>query len=60
MKFGDDITSQPRLAKKQHFIKQKEKIISQECEFQVSICPDLLFASDIIHVFSLLPLDVLK
>lgn len=35
MNFGDDITSQLRLAKKHHFVKQEEKRISQEIELQV-------------------------
>ncbi len=35
LNFGDDITSQLRLAKKHHFTKQEEKRISQEIELQV-------------------------
>ena len=35
MNFGDDITSQLRLAKKHHFTKQEEKRIAQEIELQV-------------------------
>nr|CAG4637231.1 EOG090X0AJZ [Ceriodaphnia reticulata]SVE73101.1 EOG090X0AJZ [Ceriodaphnia reticulata] len=35
MNFGDDITSQLRLAKKHHFTKQEEKRISQEIELQM-------------------------
>lgn len=37
MNFGDDITSQLRLAKKHHFNKQEEKRIAQEIELQVKI-----------------------
>lgn len=37
MNFGDDITSQLRLAKKHHFTKQEEKRIAQEIELQVYI-----------------------
>lgn len=35
MNFGDDITSQLRLAKKHHFTKQEEKRIAQEIELQM-------------------------
>ena len=35
MNFGDDITSQLRLAKKLHFTKNEEKRIAQEIELQV-------------------------
>nr|CAG4649554.1 EOG090X0AJZ [Scapholeberis mucronata]SVE93783.1 EOG090X0AJZ [Scapholeberis mucronata] len=35
MNFGDDITCQIRLAKKNHFMKQEEKRISQEIELQM-------------------------
>lgn len=38
LNFGDDITSQLRLAKKHHFTKQEEKRISQEIELQVLVC----------------------
>nr|SVE74806.1 EOG090X0AJZ [Daphnia carinata] len=37
LNFGDDITSQLRLAKKHHFTKQEEKRISQEIELQMYI-----------------------
>ena len=35
MNFGDDISSQLRLAKKRYFTQQEEKRISQEIELQV-------------------------
>lgn len=41
MNFGDDITCQIRLAKKNHFMKQEEKRVSQEIELQVSKCLSL-------------------
>nr|SVE79025.1 EOG090X0AJZ [Daphnia lumholtzi] len=37
LNFGDDITSQLRLAKKHHFTKQEEKRVSQEIELQMYI-----------------------
>ena len=36
LNYGDDISSQLRLAKKHHFTQQDEKRISQEIELQVS------------------------
>ena len=50
MNFGDDITSQLRLAKKHHFTKQEEKRISQEIELQVSIYTDLFNTKHIIYI----------
>ncbi len=51
MNFGDDITSQLRLAKKHHFTKQEEKRVSQEIELQVRfVWPNFIFLDRLVQL----------